>query len=152
MDPVSAIAVAGSAFSAIKSGFAAGREVESMGKDIMRWMGAIQDIKQGHEKEKKRKSRFATVEEEALESWIIKKKAEEMEDELRQFISLQYGPSAWQQLIKMQADIRKQRQEEEEARQRKIRQNIEYVIAGFLILVTAAIVVSGALLIMEYRS
>tara|TARA_B100000683_G_scaffold77968_1_gene77104 strand:- start:720 stop:1178 length:459 start_codon:yes stop_codon:yes gene_type:complete len=152
MDPVSAIAVAGSAFSAIKSGFAAGREVESMGKDIMRWMGAIQDIKQGHEKEKKRKSRFATVEEEALESWIIKKKAEEMEDELRQFISLQYGPSAWQQLIKMQADIRKQRQEEEEARQRKIRQNIEYAIAGFLILVTAAIVVSGALLIVEYRS
>ena len=152
MDPVSAIAVAGSAFSAIKSGFAAGREVESMGKDIMRWMGAIQDIKQGHEKEKKRKSRFATVEEEALESWIIKKKAEEMEDELRQFISLQYGPSAWQQLIKMQADIRKQRQEAEEARQRKIRQNIEYAIAGFLILVTAAIVVSGALLIMEYRS
>ena len=152
MDPVSAIAVAGSAFSAIKSGFAAGREVESMGKDIMRWMGAIQDIKQGHEKEKKRKSRFATVEEEALESWIIKKKAEEMEDELRQFISLQYGPSAWQQLIKMQADIRKQRQEEEEARQRKIRQNIEYAIAAFLILVTAAIVVSGALLIMEYRS
>lgn len=152
MDPVSAIAVAGSAFSAIKSGFAAGREVESMGKDIMRWMGAIQDIKQGHEKEKKKKSRFATVEEEALESWIIKKKAEEMEDELRQFISLQYGPSAWQQLIKMQADIRKQRQEEEEARQRKIRQNIEYAIAGFLILVTAAIVVSGALLIMEYRS
>lgn len=152
MDPVSAIAVAGSAFSAIKSGFAAGREVESMGKDIMRWMGAIQDIKQGHEKEKKRKSRFATVEEEALESWIIKKKAEEMEDELRQFISLQYGPSAWQQLIKMQADIRKQRQEEEEARKRKIRQNIEYAIAGFLILVTAAIVVSGALLIMEYRS
>lgn len=152
MDPVSAIAVAGSAFSAIKSGFAAGREVESMGKDIMRWMGAIQDIKQGHEKEKKRKSRFATVEEEALESWIIKKKAEEMEDELRQFISLQYGPSAWQQLIKMQADIRKQRQEEAEARQRKIRQNIEYAIAGFLILVTAAIVVSGALLIMEYRS
>ena len=152
MDPVSAIAVAGSAFSAIKSGFAAGREVESMGKDIMRWMGAIQDIKQGHEKEKKRKSRFATVEEEALESWIIKKKAEEMEDELRQFISLQYGPSAWQQLIKMQADIRKQRQEEEEERKRKLRQNIEYAIAGFLILVTAAIVVSGALLIMEYRS
>ena len=152
MDPVSAMAIAGSAFSAIKSGFAAGREVETMSKDIMRWIGAIQDIKQGQEKEKKRKSRFATVEEEALESWIIKKKAEEMEDELRQFISLQYGPSAWQQLIKLQADIRKQRQEEEEARQRKIRQNIEYAIAGFLILVTAAIVVSGALLIMEYRS
>ena len=152
MDPVSAIAVAGSAFSAIKSGFAAGREVESMGKDIMRWMGAINDIKGAHEKEKKRKSRFASVEEEALESWIIKKRAEEMEDELRQFITIQYGPSAWQQLIKMQADIRKQRQEEEEERQRRIRQNIEYAIAAFLILVTLAIIVSGAMLIWEYKN
>ena len=59
MDPVSAMAVASSAFSAIKAGFAAGREVETMGKDIMRWMGAINDIKQGHEKEKK--SRFSIV-------------------------------------------------------------------------------------------
>lgn len=152
MDPVSAMAIAGSAFSAIKSGFAAGREVETMSKDIMRWMGAIQDIKQGHEKEKKKKSRFASVEEEALESWIIKKRAEEMEDELRQFITLSYGPSAWQDLIRMQGQIRKERQEAEELRARQIRQGIEYTIAGFLILVVVAMVIAGAVLIMDYRS
>ncbi len=152
MDPVSAMAIAGSAFSAIKSGFAAGREVETMSKDIMRWMGAIQDIKQGHEKEKKRKSRFSSVEEEALESWIIKKRAEEMENELRQFISLTYGASAWQDLIKMQAQIRVDRQRAEEERIRKIKQNIEYAIAAFIILVTLAIIISGALLIWEYRN
>lgn len=151
MDPVSAMAIAGSAFSAIKSGFAAGREVETMSKDIMRWMGAIQDIKQGHEKEKKKKSRFASVEEEALESWIIKKRAEEMEDELRQFITLSYGPSAWQDLIRMQAKIRTERMEAAEARKRRIKQNIEYALAGFLILVIAAVIVCGIILIAAHR-
>ena len=151
MDPVSAMALAGSAFTAIKKGFEAGREVETMTSDIMRWMGAIQDIKQGHEKEKKKKSRFSSVEEEALESWIIKKRAEEIENELRQFISLTYGASAWQDLIKMQAQIRVDRQKAEEERIRKIKQNVEYVVAGFLVLTILAVIVCGAILIMEYR-
>ena len=152
MDPASAMAVAGSAFSAIKAGFAAGREIEGMSKDLMRWMGAMSDIKQGHEKEKKKKSRFSTVEEEALETWIIKKRAEGMEDELRQFITLSYGPSAWQDLIRMQGQIRKERQEAEELRARQIRQGIEYTVAGFLILVVGAMIIAGAVLIMDYRS
>ena len=47
MDPASiglAITAASKAFSAIKAGFAAGREIESMGKDLSRWMGAVSDI------------------------------------------------------------------------------------------------------------
>ena len=150
MDPVSAMAVAGSAFSAIKAGFAAGREVETMSKDIMRWMGAINDIKANHEKEKK--SRFTSVEEEALESWIFKKRAEEMENELRQFITLTYGISAWQDLIRMQAQIRVDRQKAEEERRRQIARGIEYTIAGFLILVVAAMIIAGAVLIYEYKN
>jgi len=151
MDPVSAMAIAGSAFNAIKSGFAAGREIESMSKDLMRWMGAMNDIKQGHEKQKK-KSRFASIEEEALETFVIKKRAEEMENELRQFITLTYGISAWQELVRMQAQIRKDRQEAEEARKKKIAQNIEYAIAGFLILVVCTIIVAGGILIWDYKN
>ena len=44
MDPVSAIAAASTAFSLIKKGFAAGRDVESMYGDIGRWMGACSDV------------------------------------------------------------------------------------------------------------
>ena len=43
MDPATiglAITAASKAFGAIKAGFAAGREIESMGKDLSRWMGA----------------------------------------------------------------------------------------------------------------
>lgn len=151
MDPASAMAIAGSAFSAIKAGFAAGREIESMSKDLMRWMGAMNDIKAGHEKQKK-KSRFASIEEEALETFVIKKRAEEMENELRQFIQITYGMSAWQDLIRMQAQIRKDRIEAEEARRKKIAQNIEYAIAGFLILVVAVIIITGGILIWDYKN
>ena len=47
MDPASigvAIQPANTAFNAIKKGFAAGREIESMGKDLSRWMGAVSDV------------------------------------------------------------------------------------------------------------
>ena len=47
LDPASigvAITAANTAFNAIKRGFAAGREIESMGKDLSRWMGAVSDV------------------------------------------------------------------------------------------------------------
>ena len=50
MDPITAIAAATTAFNAIKKGFSVGRDVESMSKDLGRWMGAIQEVKEGHKK------------------------------------------------------------------------------------------------------
>jgi len=47
MDPITisvAMGVANSAFNAIKSGFAAARDIEQMSGDIGRWMGAVSDI------------------------------------------------------------------------------------------------------------
>ena len=53
IDPVSAIALATGAFNTIKAGFAAGRDIESMGGDLGRWMGAVSDIKKADEYNKK---------------------------------------------------------------------------------------------------
>ena len=66
MDPISAIAIATTAFNTIKKGFQVGRDVESMSKDLGRWMGAIQDVKEGHNNKKGRS--FGSVE---RESWIV---------------------------------------------------------------------------------
>ena len=52
MDPVSAMATASAAFSALKKGFAIGRDIESMASDLSRWMGALSDLDQA-EKEAK---------------------------------------------------------------------------------------------------
>ena len=143
IDPISALATATSAFNLIKKGFSVGRDVESMGKDLGRWMGAMSDLKKAHEYTQKpplfkKIFQAGSVEEEAMAAFMAKKKAEDMRDELRQIISFTRGPSAWQELINMEAQIRKDRQKaiyDQKERQRKF---IEYSLAGLLILIASA--------------
>ena len=132
MDPITAFGVATTAFNAIKKGFQVGRDVESMSKDLGRWMGAIQDVKDGHSKKKNRV--FGSVEEEALETFAIKKKAIAMENDLRNFVNLSYGPNAWNEVLHIQAQIRKQKKEAIEEAKRKQAQMIENTILGVLVI------------------
>ena len=91
MDPVTAIATASTAFTLIKKGFQAGRDVEGMYGDIGRWMGAIADVNHAEKMSKNPpifKKLFAgsSVEQEAMDAFAAKKKAEAMEEELRNWI------------------------------------------------------------------
>jgi len=115
IDPVSAVALATGAFNTIKAGFAAGREIETMAGDLSRWMGAVSDIKKAEELNQKPplfKKLFASgsVEEEAMQIFMAKKKAEDMRDQLKQIIVFSRGPAAWDELLKTEGDIRKKRQ------------------------------------------
>ena len=137
MDPVTAIAAASSAFSLVKKGFEMGKDVESMYSDIGRWMGAVSDVNQAAKMAKNPpifKKLFAgsSIEQEAMDAFAAKKKAEAMEDELRTWINLTHGPNAWNELLKMQGRIRKQRQETL-YRQAEIRRNILQVIGIILL-------------------
>ena len=111
MDPITALTIATTAYNTIKKGFEVGKEVESMAGDLGRWMNAINAVKTSHSKAKGR--RFGSVEEEALETFAAKKKAEQMENDLRNFIVGQYGVNAWQDIIRIQADLRKKQKEAE---------------------------------------
>ena len=143
---VAAVSAASGAFNTIKKGFAAGREIESMAGDLSRWMGAVSDIKKADEYNKKPplfKKLFnaGSVEEEAMQIFMAKKKAEDMRNELKQIISFTRGPSAWEELLRTEADIRKKRQQaiyDQKERQRKILEIIAIiglviVIGGFII-------------------
>ncbi len=133
MDPISAIGIATTAYNAIKRGFKVGKEIEGMSKDLGRWMGAIQDVKEGHNKAKGRT--FGSVEEEALESFAALKKAQQMENELRNFVNLSYGPNAWAEVLRIQAQIRLKKKEALKEAQRKKERIIEYVAIGALIVI-----------------
>ena len=146
MDPVTAFGVATTAYKTIVAGFKVGKQVESMSKDLGRWMGAIQAVKEGHSKKKNRM--FGSVEEEALETFAMKKKAIAMENELRNFVNLNYGPNAWNEVIRIQADIRKQKKEAELEAQRRQRQMVENTIIGGLVLLFIFFVVYIVYLVM----
>lgn len=138
MDPVSAFAIATSAYQAIRKGFQVGKEIESMAGDIGRYMNALNNIKEGHDKAKGR--RFGSVEEEALETFAIKKKAEKMEEELRNFIIGNYGINGWNDILRIQAQLRKERLEEKRRREQQIEKILEWMMIGGL----AALVVAFA--------
>ena len=151
VDPITAVATATAAFNTIKNAFAAGRDVEGMAKDISRWMGAVSDIKKAEEYNKKPplfKKLFASgsVEEEAMQIFMAKKKAEDMREELKNIISFTRGPSAWTELLKTEADIRKKRQEMIYAQEERRRQILEYCAIGFLVLVVLGFVIGIAYL------
>ena len=131
MDPISAIGVATTAYNAIKKGFQVGKEIEGMSKDLGRWMGAIQEVKEGHNKAKGRS--FGSVEEEALESFAALKKAQQMENELRNFVNLNYGPNAWNEVIRLQVEIRKKKKEAIIEAKRKQAQLMENIILGAIL-------------------
>ena len=140
IDPISAVAMATGAFNTIKAGFAAGREIESMAGDLSRWMGAVSDIKKAEEYNKKPpifKKIFnaGSVEEEAMQIFMAKKKAEDMRNELKQIISFTRGPSAWDELLKTEGDIRKRRQKAIYDQQERRRKILEIVMIIILILV-----------------
>ena len=112
IDPITAIAGATAAFNTIKKGFAVGRDIESMAGDLGRWMGAVSDLKKAEELNKKlihqRSPLMQVLEEEAMQISMAKKKAEDMRDSSRQTVATR-GPSAWDELIKTEADISKKR-------------------------------------------
>ena len=128
IEVAAALSVATSAFNAIKKGFEVGRDIESMSGDLSRWMGAASDINKADEYAKKPplfKKLFASgsVEEEAMATFMAKKKAEDMRYQLKQLISLTRGPQAWEELLRTEGEIRKKRQRmiyEQKERQRQI--------------------------------
>ena len=151
MDPLTitaAMSVANSAFNAIKQGFAAARDIEQMSGDIGRWMGAVSDIDNA-EKQAKNPPLFGklfkagSIEEAALAAYAAKKKLEEQRYELKIFLNMTYGPQAYDDLLKMEGQIRKQRQETVYKQQQLRRQIGEAVvwllvasiIGGFAVLV-----------------
>ena len=157
IDPITALATATSAFNLIKKGFEVGRDVESMGNDLGRWMGAMADLKKADEYAKKPplfKKLFAagSVEEEAMAAFMAKKKAEEMREQLKQIISWSRGPSAWQELLRMEAEIRKKRQQAIYDQQERRRKLFEGVAIAVLVAACIAILVGGAWWLMEYKA
>ena len=91
IEVMAAVSAATSAFGAIRKGFEVGRDIESMAGDLSRWMGAVSDIKKAEEYNNKPplfKKLFAsgTIEQEALEIFMAKKKADDMREQFKDYM------------------------------------------------------------------
>lgn len=111
MDPVTIIATASAAYSALKRGIAVGRELQDMGSQLATWAGAISDIEYLAKKAEDPPwwKVGGSVQSEAIEIFAAKKKIEAQRAELKQFIQFSYGQSAWEELLRIEGQVRKQR-------------------------------------------
>jgi|TARA_R110002111_G_scaffold103965_3_gene161310 hypothetical protein len=145
------VGVASKAFEAIKSGFAMGRDLEQMSGDLGRWMGAASDVDQAEKQAKNPpifKKLFASgsIEEEALATFAAKKKMEAQRYELKIFLNLTQHPGAYDELLQMEGQIRKQRQEtvyKQQLLRKQIGEAVGWlflilVLGGFAIAVTSS--------------
>jgi hypothetical protein len=133
LDPVSAIALASSAYSAIKKGIEIGRELQDMGGQLSQWASAISDLEYFERKAEDPpwyKAFSGNAQAEAMEVFAAKKKIEAQRNELRTYIQYSYGQSGWEEFLKTEADIRKRRAAHEH-RKAEIK---EMIISGILIL------------------
>ena len=110
------MAGASAAFNAIKKGIEVGRGLQDMSSQLSQWAGAMSDLGRAETKAKNPpwwKSLSGGVEQEAIQIFAAKKKAEEMRKELKQYISFSMGPSAWDELLRIESQVRKRKQEQE---------------------------------------
>ena len=142
IEVVTAISMASSAFSALKKGITVGKDLQDMGQQLSKWAGAMSDL-DFLETKNKNPSVFQIlgggVESQAMEIFAARKRANAMRQELKDYISVVYGPSHWEELLRIEAEIRVQKRKTE-YRRLEIIQNIKEWAAGitlFLILIGA---------------
>ena len=131
IDPAT-IALAASAFAAVKKGIALGKDVEGMYKDVSRWMGAVHEIETKHNKQKQ-KFFNKSVEEEALQSWTAMKQIKKQREELR-LSMLSIKQQDWNEFVGIEGQIRKDRLRAEQRRRARIKKNIEILAITILLI------------------
>ena len=137
IDPVTAIAGATAAFNFLKKGVQVGRDLQDMGKQLQDWAGCMAALDQAEkmvEKPPWYKALGSGTQAQAMEVFLARKKAQKMRDELREIISHPaiLGPSHWQEFLRIEAEIRKQKREHE-FRRMEIKQAIIEWAAGIVL-------------------
>ena len=144
MDPVTIIGGATVAFNAIKQGIAVGRDLQDMGSQLTKWAGHMSDLGQAEKQVKNPpwwKAMGGSVEAEAIEIFTAKRKAEAMRKELKDHISFVMGPSAWDELVRIEAKIRKEKRDQEYRKAEIQEAIITWTITGLLLLSGIAAVI-----------
>ena len=146
IDPVSAIGMATAAYNGIKKAIDTGKEISDMGSTLNQWATSLSDLDFAHKQATNPpmfKKLFGAdqIEQNALEIWGQKQKAQEMREELRKYISFYYGPSAWDEIVRTEAKMRKERKEAIYAAEERKQLILEWVVG--LAAATVGIVVLG---------
>jgi len=113
IDPFTAFAAAQTAVSAIKKGIQLGKDIGGISNDLAKFAGAMSDINFAH-KQSEEPPWYAVLfggnGPSAMDIFAKKKQAEALRAEIKQYIQFGYGHSAWEELLRIEGQVRKERQ------------------------------------------
>ena len=143
IDPFTAISLATTAFNGIKSAINTGKDIQSMAGQLGQWGKALSDLDYAHTKSTnppmlKKLFGASAIEQNALEVWGHKQKAKEMREELRSHISLFYGPSAWDEIVHMEVQMRKEQKQAVYAAQ-EYKEKIINIVVGTVLVIAGGV-------------
>lgn len=145
MDPLSLIAMASTTFKGIQTLVNKGAEIEAVAQKLGQWYSFAADIKQA-EKEAEKPPLFKklfegeSVEQQALNSVIAKKKLEEQEKQIRELIVWAYGVETYQEMIMLRREIKAKRERVIYRQRKRQRLLMDIAIVFFALLVGGGIV------------
>lgn len=151
IDPITAISAATAAFNGVKKLVAAGREIEDVVGQLGKWYGAAADLNRA-ESQRKNPPIFTklfsggSVEQEALEILIHKKKLEEQEKQLQDLLNIRFGFGTWKEMVELRRTIKKEREETIYKQQEKRAAFFEGLLLIFLVILGFGIVGGGTYL------
>ena len=124
IDPITAVAMATSAFKTVQKMVSMGREIEDTLGQVGKWYGAVSDFNEAKRQAEnppifRRLVASKSVEQEALEMYAHDKRIKQQETELRELLMYTYGPDAYKELLGMRRKIREQREKTLYAQERR---------------------------------
>ena len=152
MDPLSLIAMASTTFKGVQTLVNRGAEIEHVAQKLGQWYSFASDIKEA-EKESENPGLFKklfdgnTVEQQALNSVIAKKKLEEQEKQIRELIVWSYGVETYQEMIMLRRKIKATRQEAIYKQRKRQRMLLDTFFLSVACVVTAGIVYGTMMII-----
>jgi len=143
MDPVSCVMMATGAFKALKGAIGAGKDLQEMTGQLSQWGKAFSDFTNLEEREKNppfwKKTFKGSDEETAIEIFANKKKMEQMRSEIKEHITWHYGKSAWDEVLAIEAQMRKRRKDELYRKQAQVDAVINFTIGAIIFVISGGI-------------
>jgi len=142
IDPITAVAMATSAFKTVQKMVSMGREIEDTLGQVGKWYGAVSDFNEAKRQAEnppifRRLVASKSVEQEALEMYAHDKRIKQQETELRELLMYTYGPDAYKELLGMRRKIRDQREKTLYAQERRrkafIWNGVAFIFIGIML-------------------
>ncbi len=146
IDPITAVGLATSAFNILKQGISAGKDIQEMSGTLAKWGSAFSDFQYAEDKTKNPPfyKMMSDNSSNAIEIFAQKKKMQQMRKEIKDHISWTYGPSAWEEVLAIEGEMRRIRKEQAYKKQEAIDNLINFIL-GTVIFTVAALGVGTAL-------